>query len=78
MNIKKSLLIAILLAGTVGVRAQQALDIIRKNPTFAVTNYALYPDSIDAPMTAAPAGKRPFYLALRSSWFPLHQQADGV
>ena len=63
MNIKKSLLIAILLAGTIGVRAQQALDIIRKNPSFAVTNYALYPDSSRYPMTAAPAGKRPFYLS---------------
>ena len=63
MNIKKSLLIAILLAGTIGVRAQQALDIIRKNPSFAVTNYALYPDSAIRPMTPPPAGKKPFYLS---------------
>ena len=54
---------AIMLVWTTFVQAQQALDIIRKDPSFAVTNYALYPDSIDYPMTAAPAGKRPFYLS---------------
>ena len=63
MSIKKILFIAILLTWAVGVRAQQALEIIRKNPSFAVTNYALYPDSADHPMTAAPAGKHPFYMS---------------
>jgi len=54
---------AIMLVWTTVVQAQQVLDLIRKDPTFAVTNYATYPDSIDYPMTAAPAGKRPFYLS---------------
>ena len=56
-------IVAILLAWTTIVQAQQVLDIIRKNPTFAVTNYALYPDNAESPMTAAPAGKKPFYLS---------------
>ena len=54
---------AILLAWATAVHAQQALDIIRNNPAFAVTNYALYPDSIDYPLTPAPAGKHPFYIS---------------
>ena len=42
---------------------RQALDIIRENPSFAATNYTLYPDSINYPMTPAPAGKHPFYIS---------------
>lgn len=63
MRFKMLYITAIMLVWTTIVQAQQALDIIRKDPSFAVTNYALYPDSIDYPMTAAPAGKRPFYLS---------------
>ena len=63
MRFKMLYITAIMLVWTTFVQAQQALDIIRKDPSFAVTNYALYPDSIDYPMTAAPAGKRPFYLS---------------
>lgn len=54
---------AILLAWATAVHAQQAFDIIRNNPAFAVTNYALYPDSIDYPLTPAPTGKSPFYIS---------------
>ena len=63
MRFKMLYITAIMLVWTTFVQAQQALDIIRKDPSFAVTNYALYPDSIDYPMTAAPAGKRPFYIS---------------
>ena len=63
MRFKMLYITAIMLAWTTIVQAQQALEIIRKYPSFAVTNYALYPDSADHSMTAAPAGKHPFYLS---------------
>ena len=52
-----------MLAGALTVYAQSVLEIIQQDPTFAVTNYATYPDSSDHPMTPAPAGKHPFYLS---------------
>ena len=63
MGVKKSIFIVLMLAGALSVRAQSVLEIIRQDPTFAVTNYASYPDSVDYPMTAAPSGKHPFYLS---------------
>jgi len=63
MRFKMVYITAIMLVWTTIVRAQQALDIIRNNPAFAVTNYALYPDSINYPMTPVPAGKHPFYIS---------------
>ena len=63
MRMKKIYIIAIMLVGALVAHAQGVLDIIRHNPTFAVTNYATYPDSADHPLTPAPAGKHPFYLS---------------
>jgi len=63
MRFKMVYITAIVLVWATVVRAQQALDIIRENPSFAVTNYTLYPDSINYPMTPAPAGKHPFYIS---------------
>ena len=45
------------------MRAQSVFDIIKNNPTFAVTNYTIYPENIDFKMTAPPAGKHPFYIS---------------
>lgn len=63
MRVKKCFIIVLMLAGTLSVRAQSVLEIIKQNPTFAVTNYATYPDSANYPMTPPPAGKHPFYLS---------------
>ena len=54
MRFKIVYITAIMLVWATVVRAQQALDIIRENPTFAATNYALYPENTDYPMTAPP------------------------
>ena len=58
MRVKKCFIIVLMLAGALSVRAQSVLEIIKQNPTFAVTNYATYPDSANYPMTPAPAGKQ--------------------
>ena len=63
MRVKRLFFIVLMLAGTLLVRAQSVLEIISQDPTFAVTNYATYPDSADHPMTPPPAGKHPFYLS---------------
>ena len=63
MRVKKCFIIVLMLAGALTVYAQSVLEIIQQDPTFAVTNYATYPDSSDHPMTPAPAGKHPFYLS---------------
>ena len=63
MRVKKCFIIVLMLAGALSVRAQSVLEIIKQDPTFAVTNYALYPDSAVRLMTPPPAGKKPFYLS---------------
>ena len=57
MRVKKCFIIVLMLAGALSVRAQSVLEIIKQDPTFAVTNYALYPDSAVRLMTPPPAGK---------------------
>ena len=53
----------LLTAGAWVMRAQSVSDIIKKDPTFAVTNYTIYPENIDFKMTEPPAGKHPFYIS---------------
>ena len=63
MRVKKCFSIVLMLAGALMVHAQSVLEIIQQDPTFAVTNYATYSDSVNYPMTPPPAGKHPFYLS---------------
>lgn len=43
--------------------AQPAFDAIRQNRNLAASNYMVYPDTSEHPMTPPPGGKRPFYLS---------------
>ena len=45
------------------ISAQTVKDHIRENPAYASCNYHIYPDSIDAQLTPAPKGKKPFYIS---------------
>ena len=45
------------------ISAQTVKDHIKKNPAYASCNYHIYPDSIDAQLTPAPKGKKPFYIS---------------
>ena len=44
-------------------RGQVVLDIIRESPGFSSCNYDVYPDSVPDNLTAAPRGKKPFYIS---------------
>lgn len=61
-NYRIPVIVILCLLSTV-TQAQAVLDIIRHDPSFASTNYSIYPDSVEHPMTPPPAGKRPFYLS---------------
>ena len=39
------------------------MDLIRQVPSYASCNYHIYPDSITAPLTPSPEGKKPFYIS---------------
>ncbi|SEA82363.1 Histidine phosphatase superfamily (branch 2) [Xylanibacter ruminicola] len=43
--------------------AQSVIDLIKQRPSYASCNYDVYPDSITAKLTPAPAGKKPFYIS---------------
>jgi hypothetical protein len=43
--------------------AQQALEIIKANRSFAASNYSIYPDTALPVLTPAPEGKVPFYIS---------------
>ena len=43
--------------------AQSVIDLIKQRPSYASCNYDVYPDSIPAKLTPAPAGKKPFYIS---------------
>ena len=43
--------------------AQSALSIIKDNPSFAASNYSIYPDTALPRLTPAPEGKAPFYIS---------------
>lgn len=47
----------------VSAQAQTVADLIKNDPSYAACNYRIYPDSVDMPMTPAPAGKQPFYIS---------------
>ena len=42
---------------------QSVIDLIKQRPSYASCNYDVYPDSITAKLTPAPAGKKPFYIS---------------
>ena len=43
--------------------AQSVIDLIKQHPSYASCNYDVYPDSITAKLTPAPADKKPFYIS---------------
>ena len=43
--------------------AQGVKSLIQQHPSYASCNYHVYPDSITAVLTPAPAGKKPFYIS---------------
>ena len=43
--------------------SQTVMDLIREKPQYASCNYNTYPDTIEAVLTPAPAGKKPFYMS---------------
>ena len=43
--------------------AQGVRDLIQQHPSYASCNYHIYPDTITAVLTPAPAGKKPFYIS---------------
>lgn len=56
------LTILLLAVSVLPLRAQRALEMIKKHPAFASCNYNTYPDTL-YPLTPPPAGKRPFYIS---------------
>ena len=65
MNIKaRFILLSVLVVCTCSSSvAQGVIDIIKQHPGYASCNYDVYPDSITAKLTPAPAGKKPFYIS---------------
>ena len=63
MRTRTLFLIILFTAGAWAALAQNVSDIIDDEPTFAVTNYTIYPENIDSRMTAPPAGRHPFYIS---------------
>ena len=57
------LLLSLLLLSSSPSSAQSALSIIRDNPSFAASNYSIYPDTALPRLTPAPEGKVPFYIS---------------
>ena len=57
------LIISLLAPHSSLLEAQTVRDIIAKTPSYASCNYHVYPDSITAVLTPAPAGKKPFYIS---------------
>jgi len=52
-----------LLLVAAGCWAQSAFKLISRNRNISASNYCIYPDSVETPMTPAPEGKKPFYLS---------------
>ena len=65
MNIKaRFILLSVLVVCTCSSSvAQGVIDIIKQHPGYASCNYDVYPDSITAKLTPAPAGEKPFYIS---------------
>ena len=57
------LLMGLLFCMAVASGAQSAFNMITRNRNFSASNYCIYPDSVELPMTDAPAGKKPFYIS---------------
>ena len=60
---KRVLTILVVCCSLCVARGQVVLDIIRQSPGYASCNYDVYPDSIPDKLTAAPNGKKPFYIS---------------
>ena len=59
----RMLLTGLLLCVAVASGAQSAFNMISRNRNISASNYCIYPDSVEPPMTEAPRGKKPFYIS---------------
>lgn len=57
------MLVGLLLCMALESGAQSAFNMITRNRNISASNYCIYPDSVEPPMTEAPAGKKPFYIS---------------
>ena len=62
-RIKYTLLLILAVGSCKLSMAQSVIDLIKQRPSYASCNYDVYPDSITAKLTPAPAGKKPFYIS---------------
>ena len=62
-RIKYTLLLILAVGSCRLSMAQGVIDLIKQRPSYASCNYDVYPDSITAKLTPAPAGKKPFYIS---------------
>ena len=62
-RIKYTLLLILAVSSCKLSMAQSVIDLIKQRPSYASCNYDVYPDSITAKLTPAPAGKKPFYIS---------------
>ena len=62
-KIKYTLLLILAVSSCKLMMAQSVIDLIKQRPSYASCNYDVYPDSITAKLTPAPAGKKPFYIS---------------
>ena len=62
-KIKYTLLLILVVSSCRLSVAQSVIDLIKQRPSYASCNYDVYPDSITAKLTPAPAGKKPFYIS---------------
>ena len=62
-TIKYTLLLILAVGSCRLSMAQGVIDLIKQRPSYASCNYDVYPDSITAKLTPAPAGKKPFYIS---------------
>ena len=56
-------LFALSLFHSFNASAQGVLEIIKRNPSYAASNYRVYPEIGNYQLTPAPAGKHPFYIS---------------
>ena len=63
IKFKYTLLLVLAISSCKLMMAQSVIDLIKQRPSYASCNYDVYPDSITAKLTPAPAGKKPFYIS---------------
>ena len=57
------MLLIAMLAGVADGYAQNAFDLISRHRHISASNFSIYPDSVEQPMTPPPTGKHAFYIS---------------